>query len=241
MCFPRIPSSVVVSSKAAAVQHARGEFLRNPLKDTGFGAGAYVNWQWVEEQFASVSRNGVDVMLLARDRTVLYGPADLEGQTLQVATAIVGSQSQSGVEIDRWPDGKEYLSAVMPALQFRNLPRFGWSVLVRQETTAALGPTRDLTTTYWAILISASLVSLSLLVLFANWLSTPLERLTEFGHRLASGTAATAPYEKTRYKEAEELGHAFVRLQSKLADRTAPKDKDTIKMIAAMERLRAVV
>jgi HAMP domain-containing protein len=178
--------------------------------------GIHVNWDWVTNQLASLAGPGVEILLLSRDRQVLFGPADLVGKHLGIGGAVAAGQAKAFVRTERWPDGKDYMTAVIPLVQYRDLPNFGWSVIVRQDIQAALAPTRDLVRSFWTILGSAALVSLGLLYVGAGWLATPLRRLVEFGMRLSAGTADAPPYEETRYREAALLSAVLVRLQSQL-------------------------
>jgi HAMP domain-containing protein len=178
--------------------------------------GIHVNWDWVTNQLASLAGPGVEILLLSRDRQVLFGPADLVGNHLGIGGAVAAGQAKAFVRAERWPDGKDYMTAVIPSVQYRDLPNFGWSVIVRQDIQAALAPTRDLVRSFWTILSSAALVSLGLLYVGAGWLATPLRRLVEFGTRLSAGTADAPPYEESRYREAALLSAVLVRLQSQL-------------------------
>jgi HAMP domain-containing protein len=144
----------------------------------------------------------------------LFGPADLLGKHLGIGGAVAAGQAKAFVRPERWPNGRDYMTAVIPSVQYRDLPNFGWSVIVRQDIQAALGPTRDLVRSFWTILSSGALVSLGLLYVSAGWLAKPLQRLVEFGTRLSAGTADAPPYEETRYREAASL--SAVRLQSQV-------------------------
>jgi HAMP domain-containing protein len=176
--------------------------------------GIHVNWDWVTNQLASLAGPGVEILLVSRDRQVLFGPADLLGKHIGIGGAVAAGQAKAFVRAERWPDGRDYMTAVIPSVQYSDLPNFGWSVIVRQDIQAALAPTRDLVRSFWTILSSAALVSLGLLYVGAGWLATPLRRLVEFGTRLSAGTADAPPYEETRYREAALLSAVLVRLQS---------------------------
>jgi HAMP domain-containing protein len=178
--------------------------------------GLQTNWNWISDQLASLTSPGTDVLLLARDRRVLFGPPELVGKQLGIGAALATGHGKAFVQPERWPDGMDYMTAVIPSVQYRDLPSFGWSVIVRQNMHAALGPTRELVRTFWGILGGGALVSLVLLYFGARWLATPLQRLVEFGERLSVGTADAAPHEETRYREVAQLSSLLVRLQSQL-------------------------
>jgi hypothetical protein len=188
--------------------------------------GLHVNWSWISDQLASLGGRGTDLILLSGDRRVLFGPADLLDKQLNIASAFAGRRAGSVVRPERWPDGRTYMTAVIPAVQHRDLPNFGWSIVVRTDLDAALAPTRDLTRAFWAILSGGAIVSVVLLYLGAAWLATPLQRLIGFGKRLAGNEPNAIPYAETRYREAADLNFVLVRLQSRIRSLAPPAAAD---------------
>lgn len=178
--------------------------------------GAHLDWRWVRENLASLQAPGIDVLLLSRDRVVLYGPPDLLNKTLDIGSAQAANRVTSAVLDERWPDGKDYLTVVVPTIRYGDLPSFGWSLLIRQDLNAALGPTRELVRMFWSTLGAGALAALVLLFLGASWVTTPLRRLAAASEAMVSEAEPQAPYAETRYAEAERLGTALVRLQSRL-------------------------
>lgn len=184
--------------------------------------GVYIRWDWVRDQLVGMSRKNTEIFLVSRAGAVLFGPPDLEGQSLGIGSAIIAGQGRTVVRAETWPDGRDYMTAVIPALRYRDLPNFGWSIIVRESLDVALGPTRELTRSFWMILGSAGLLSLGLLSLASGWLATPLRRQINYAASLAEGSAKGPPYEETRYQEAAELSAALVRLQSQMRPRAEP-------------------
>ncbi|MCV9937302.1 cache domain-containing protein [Boseaceae bacterium BT-24-1] len=178
--------------------------------------GAHLDWRWVQENLASLQAPGIDVLLLSRDRVVLYGPPDLLNKTLEIGSAQAANRVSSAVLDERWPDGKDYITVVMPTIGHADLPSFGWSLLIRQDIDGALGPTRELVRSFWSTLGAGALVALVLLFLGAAWIATPLRRLAASSEAMVSDAEPKAPYAETRYAEAERLSSALVRLQSRL-------------------------
>ncbi len=178
--------------------------------------GAHLDWRWVQENLATLQAPGIDVLLLSRDRVVLYGPPDLINKTLEIGSAQAANRVSSAALDERWPDGKNYITVVLPTIGHADLPSFGWSLLIRQDMDAALGPTRELVRSFWTTLGAGALVALCLLFLGASWIATPLRRLAASSEAMVSDSEAKAPYAETRYAEAERLSSALVRLQSRL-------------------------
>jgi hypothetical protein len=181
--------------------------------------GVHIRWDWVRSQLAGISDKKTDILLLSRDGRVLYGPPSLEGQILGIGAAVVAGQAGNVVRRETWPDGRVYMTAVIPSVRFQDLPSFGWSVIVREDLDHALGPIRQLTRTFWMILGSAGFISLALLLLGATWMATPLRRQVTFASALAERRSLEAPpYEETRYQEVADLSAALVRLQSEIGN-----------------------
>lgn len=178
--------------------------------------GAHLDWRWVRENLTSLQAPGIDTLLLSRDRVVLYGPPDLVDKPLAVGSALAANRVETAAIDERWPDGQDYLTVVIPTIGHADLPSFGWSLLVRQRMDDALGPTRQLVRTFWLTLGTAALAALVLLFLGALWVTTPLRRLAEAAEGIAGEGEPKAPYRETRYAEAERLSSALVRVQSKL-------------------------
>ena len=178
--------------------------------------GAHLDWRWVRENLASLQAPGIDVLLVSRDRVVLHGPPDLLNKTLEIGSAYAANRVTSAVLDERWPDGKDYITVVIPTIGHADLPSFGWSLLVRQDIDGALGPTRELVRTFWTTLGTGALAALVLLFFGASWVATPLHRLAAASEAMVSEAEPKVPYAETRYAEAERLSAALVRLQSRL-------------------------
>jgi HAMP domain-containing protein/PAS domain-containing protein len=176
--------------------------------------GAHFDWNWIKESFQSFKGPGVDVLLVARDQTVLTGPADMQGTKLSVGSAIAAGQAVSISSRERWQDGREYITVVIPSVHYKDMPSFGWSVIVRADTNTVLDPTRSITRAFWMLLGGGLLVALGLLYLLASWITKPLDRLVGTAEGLASGRFDRPPHDETRYQEAARLSAALVRLQT---------------------------
>ncbi|MPR12409.1 cache domain-containing protein [Microvirga tunisiensis] len=176
--------------------------------------GAHFDWNWVRESFQSFKGPGLDVLLVSRDQTVLLGPGDLQGTKLAVGSAIAAGQAVSTSLREQWPDGREYMTAVIPAVRYKDMPSFGWSVIVRAESNTVLDPTRAISHAFWMLLGGGLLVALGLLFLLVSWITKPLHRLIATGERLASGRMDEPPHDETRYREVARLSALLVRLQT---------------------------
>jgi HAMP domain-containing protein len=83
-----------------------------------------------------------------------------------------------------------------------------------------MAPTRELIRSFWIILGTGAIAALALLLLAAQWLRTPLRRLSEAAEAVVLDPASRPPYPETRFEEAARLSDALVRMQSTLMGRS---------------------
>jgi len=178
--------------------------------------GAQINWNWVAEGLAGLQTPGIDLLLLSRDRVVLFGPPDLVNKPLSIGSALAANRATSTLLDERWPDGRDYITVTVPAVGYADLPSFGWSLLIRQNLDEALAPTRELIRAFWVTLGSGALAALALLFFAAQWVTTPLRRLSGSAEALVEEPSSRPPHQETRFDEAARLSDALVKLQSKL-------------------------
>ncbi|MGY4403759.1 hypothetical protein [Bradyrhizobium sp. USDA 3315] len=193
--------------------------LAAPLRHAGSVAGvigAHLDWKWVAEGMDSLQVPGIDVLLLSGDRTVLFGPPDLINKPLNMGSALAAGRVTTASLRERWPDGRDYFTVIVPTVGFANLPSFGWSLLVRQSADGALASIRNLIRSFWISFGACAIATLVLLLGAAQWLRTPLRRLSNTAEALVHDPSARPPYPETRFKEAARLSDALARIQSKL-------------------------
>ncbi|GGH30978.1 hypothetical protein GCM10007036_41950 [Alsobacter metallidurans] len=188
--------------------------LRGPAGQTVGVIGAHVDWNWVKDTLARLQSPGIELLLVSRDNRVLYGPADLQDKQLETTALASAQRGGALTRIERWPDGRDYITTVAPTVGYADLPSFGWSLVARQDLASATQVIGDLTAGFWKILGTGFVISFLLLCLFAGWLATPMRRLSGFAEALAAGGDAGFPHAETRYDEAARLSAALTRLQA---------------------------
>ncbi|WP_049974456.1 hybrid sensor histidine kinase/response regulator [Azospirillum sp. B4] len=147
--------------------------------------GAHLSWTWAEEVKRSVlgaagERSGVQVLVLARNGTVLLGPDGFVGRELSVV------RDAHGTDIINWPDGAagDFLIGVSQSTGYRDYPGLGWWIVARQPAAVALAPVHSLRR-----LVALAGGGITLLAVLMAWfaagrLAAPIERLTEAAERL---------------------------------------------------------
>jgi hypothetical protein len=191
--------------------------LAAPLLDDGTPMGvigAHLNWNWLIELVEQIQRDNIEIILVARDGTILLGPDGLEGTTADVPSLRAAQQGSARSFLESWPDGKSYLSAVTPTVSYRNLPSFGWSIVVRQPADTALMPLRLAARNAVVAFLAALGVLVLLGVLLGGWIAQPVRRIARNVDAAAAGIPQPPLPQAQRYREASVIDAAFQRLQS---------------------------
>ncbi|MEH3145551.1 MAG: sensor histidine kinase [Methylobacterium frigidaeris] len=172
---------------------------------------AHLDWAWARDVEAGFRREttrdrpSIDVMVLARDGTVLLGPPDLKGTVLPGRGS--GRQGRAGTATERWPDGNTYLVGLHPTRGYRDYPGLGWSVVVRQDAGRAFASVSALRRQIllWGALVAASAGLVGWFA--AGLLARPLRRLAVAAAALGRGGAVRPP--ETVVREAQAIGWAL--------------------------------
>lgn len=149
--------------------------LAIPLKD---GAGrlkgvlcAHLNFKWANEHALLNQRSGAEALVLGRDGTVLRGPSELKGQTLELAALKRAQAGERGFVRETWPDG-DYLAGFSEVEGFRDQPGFGWTVLVRKKVHFAITPALEYI--LWASALGLLATAIGWVI--AGRIAAPLQR-----------------------------------------------------------------
>ena len=214
----------------------------------------HLYWDWAEGVERDVLQPlrerspGTDALVLARDGTVLLGPAGLRGAKLAVASAEAAGAGRAGALREHWvemaaADGSEDLVVGhAPTRGHRGYPGLGWSVLVRQDAASAFAAAEALRR---EILLWAGAVALAAATaawLLANAATRPVRMLTAIADRLAQepGSASGAQQAAARlgtkclYREGAALGAA-------MAGMIGSQRRAAVVLAAEEARLRAVL
>ena len=193
---------------------------------TGVVAG-HLNWNWAREVARSFTqslkgrREGAQILVFARDGTVLIGPPELEGRTIpaKLQASLASAKDQDGSIVADWPDGDgAYVTAIQPTQGYRTYPGLGWTVVVRQRADRALASVADLR---WNLLVFGSLVACMAACLawvLAGRLARPLCDLA--GAAVALGRDEPLPaLPRSMVKEGRAVAEALVAASAELRRR----------------------
>lgn len=181
--------------------------------------GAHVRWEAVRDLFRHPRSGGsIELLLLSTDGVVMVGPAALEGQKLPVSFALAAGQGVVRSSVETWPDGKSYLTSVLPADGIGDVPSFGWSLIARQPVDVALIDTYAANSRLLPIIVLCGLAIVAVAIAFAWWVARPLVRLANAADSLShSAMRSPIPHERL-YREVSLLSDALARLDSRTND-----------------------
>jgi signal transduction histidine kinase len=138
-----------------------------PLRDGG-ALGAFLAWTWVEQQLLrmqlALNKNRqVELLLVARDGTVLVGPPNWSGRSL--------ATDRDATE------GGDYVTGSRANLRLADNLGLGWTTIVRQRAELALAPARTTGRMVFLIVFVAGLLAAAMAVLTTRLLTRRLSRL----------------------------------------------------------------
>jgi two-component sensor histidine kinase len=215
--------------------------------------GAHLYWTWAEEleqTLRSAARErypGIEVLVLARDGTVLLGPKDLLKTFLTTGSAKNATAGARGSNVETWPDGREYLSGFTRTAGHRHYPGLGWSVLVRQDSDTAFAPVSAIQRRIvgWGALVA---LFIGVLAWFAAELvARPLRVLAGSAQALGRGEPIRVPQRAP--SEVGQVADALAAASRKLAEKDRRQTllinelnhrvKNTLATVQTMARLTA--
>lgn len=188
-----------------------------PLTDAaGLTTGVlsvHLSWNWASEIqdaiFAPVSRHRtVDMLIVSSTGSVLLGPRDVQGSTLQLPSLEAAARGESGYSKEIWPDGQTYLVGYSRDAGFDAYPGLGWRVLVRQTLDEAYAPVNQLHRRMLLGGLAAAVLFSLLGWLVARLITRPLLDLTDVARGIEAGYAVKAPT-TSAYREVTMLANAF--------------------------------
>jgi signal transduction histidine kinase/ActR/RegA family two-component response regulator len=160
--------------------------------------GATLSADWAEEVRDTLlgsmqSTIPADVIVLDEGRRVLFGPEDITGKTLDLPSIRAARAGIANFAVERWPDGRHYVTGFSKSDGYRSYAGLHWIVLVREDQKLAFEPVRSLQRN---ILISGAIfAALAALMAWAlaGRLSRPLLLLADTAEGLRQGRQLEFP------------------------------------------------
>ena len=198
-----------------------------PVKDsTGTTVAvlsAHLSWPWMREQLRTIDSGlprGGQLWIVGPDNRPrlagrLSATADL-GPAMPLQSIDAARQSRSGWNVERWPDGKSYITSYAPHLGSEKFPGFNWVSIVRMpvEPVASAGLDPFLQRVRWLAALSVLLLTLGTWLVARRWqqpMDAFLQGLKQVGE---SGSMPALPVGVTT--EVHQLHQALLRLMTRL-------------------------
>ncbi|GAA0571006.1 hypothetical protein GCM10009416_07000 [Craurococcus roseus] len=222
---------------------------------------AHLFWDWAEGvergvlEPMRVRRPGAEALVLARDGTVLLGPAALRGKGLaDLASARAAGAGETGARLESWPAAaggaaEAFVVGHAPTRGHRGYPGLGWTVLVRQDSAAAFAAAGALEREIFHWAGAVALFAAGIGWLLAHAATRPVRALTAIAERMAREPGAAADAERAAARlgrgclchEGAALGAAMACLIGSHRRAAAALAAEEARLREGEERLRAVV
>lgn len=181
--------------------------ISRPLTDkngniTGVLA-AHLSWEWSEQVKDAVVQplkdelSGAEVFVVSGlDDTILLGPDEMLGKALEIESVDRAKKGANSWLVEKWPDGKEYLTGFAVGDGNYDYSGLGWKVIVRIPTEYAFSPVDHLK----SYIIKMGTISAVIFAIFgwflAGFITNPLKKISKAAHSLRTGNEAVIPYIK---------------------------------------------
>lgn len=187
--------------------------VRDGNGDSAGVLGMHINAVWLARELRESARiYGLDFYLLNPAGEI---SATSDDQTPSAGELQILRAAQTGVETggrERWPDGRDYFSSLVPQLTYGDLPSFGWRMVGRLKADQ-LNFRVDLMRNGAQYALLAMIAGIALLtLLFVRAVMAPLSRLAASAERISNGSQEY-PADSRVTREAAQLSVALTRLQ----------------------------
>ncbi|WP_281979126.1 cache domain-containing protein [Pseudorhizobium flavum] len=176
--------------------------------------GLHLNAQWAESLVTELAHAmNIDVFIVNPEGKAVVATDGGSYAGLELASFTAARSGAAGTHLEMWPDGRSYFTATIPELGYRNLPKFGWSIIARISADNVLQPARVMSFDLMVRLIAFGLLLMLLTTLFIVWYIRPFELLAANAEEIAEGKDVY-PFESNRTRELSLIGSALARLQA---------------------------
>lgn len=181
--------------------------ISKPLTDengnfTGVLA-AHLSWEWssqVKDEIVKPLKDelsGAEVFVVSGiDDTVILGSKELTGKVLDLESVHKARKGANSWLVEKWPDGKEYLTGFAVGNGHHDYSGLGWTVIVRTPVDHAFGPIDELKSYIIKLGTITAVVFAVIGWLLAGFITNPLRKISRAAHRLSLGNDSVIPYIK---------------------------------------------
>ncbi|WP_246939070.1 sensor domain-containing diguanylate cyclase [Bacillus pinisoli] len=175
----------------------------NPNGDFVGVLATHLSWEWAKQVKESVVRplqqqdNQLEVFIVSkRENTVLLGPEELIGKPLNIQAVENAQKNENNWSIEKWPDGKYYVTGYALADGFLNYPGLDWTVIMRQPEAIAFYSVLELKQTILSLGFLSTVLFAVMGWFLAGYISNPLKQIAFTADRLKKGEKVEIPIKK---------------------------------------------
>ncbi len=163
--------------------------------------GAHLSWTWAQEVQESLlhtswKRRQIETFILNQKGEVLLAPSkfDLTKKIATQPSVKAALKGQNNYSVDKWSDGKDYITGFNRSQGYRDYRGLGWLVLVRQPISVAFAPIQMLEhhLMLWSTGIGVLLAGVGWLI--TSWIVSPILAIASAADQIRRGnTTVTLP------------------------------------------------
>jgi hypothetical protein len=178
--------------------------------------GIHLNLEWAKAQIRQLANVlDIDLFIVNPEGKAVISSVEGEFSNPNLASFRRARSGATGVGLEAWPDGNNYFVATLPEAAYRDLPKFGWSIVARISADSVSQPAKSLSTALVFNLAAFGSLLLLLTLLFIVSFIRPFHHLAINAKAVADGEDVY-PYESARTSELATIGNALATLQSKV-------------------------
>ncbi len=158
----------------------------------------HLSWDWARSLARTLLTPalrdyGAEIVVVRADGLVLLGPDDIVEKRIATDSLRLAMQGRTGAVLERWPDGKSYMTGYSLSGRSGGRATLHWAVLVRQTEDAAMASAHAFERrAFWFSLGLAMLLAVSV-ALLARRIVRPLNILSLAIEDIVHERAKTAP------------------------------------------------
>ena len=187
----------------------------------------HIFWKWAEEVLDSKKTAGKEIFLLTRDGLVLSGPEAPRSELSKLAPttmqSIQQSDKDSGYLLEKWSNGKVYLTGYAKSSGYRNYVGLGWVAVIREDVTQAFAPAQQLQHRILGMGLLLGFIFASLGWLIAGRISRPITSICLAANKIASGDLVYDVPSLRGHGEVAQLSLAIHDMVQKLTNEIAQR------------------
>ncbi|WP_108659965.1 cache domain-containing protein [Acuticoccus kandeliae] len=181
--------------------------------------GIHIDLSKARERFQETAESlGIQAFLVNAGGDIVIASQPLEIDRIDTPSLRAARVGAGRPFVETWPDGAQYMTVVLDDLEYRDLPSFGWSLVIRMPMDALAADQ----TGFARRLAVAGAIGLAAVVLltllYTRLYIRPVTRVADSATAIAAGEDVY-PYESRRTREVAALSGAIALLQSRSGHR----------------------